>query len=154
MKNMFRTLQGKNIELTGYIKTYLKEHPGIQIIIGSDSQNYSQNTVYVTAVILYNPGHGGHVVFEKEKLPRENVRSIRLMNEVWRSVETANALCDAGLPKPEYIDIDINSNPRYKSNEVCDSAKGLVEGMGYRCRCKNLNLNGMATCTADYIVRK
>lgn len=152
--NMFRTVQGKTIELTDYIKNYLKEHPGIQIIIGSDSQNYSQNTVYVTAVILYDPGHGGHVIYEKERLPIERTRSVRLMNEVWRSVETANHICDAGLPKPEYIDIDINSNPRFKSNEVFDSARGLVEGMGYKCRSKNLNLSSVATCTADHIIRK
>ena len=73
------------------------------------------------------------------------------MNEVWRSVDTANKICDAGLPKPDYIDIDVNPNPRWKSNEVFESARGLVEGMGYKCRYKSLNV--MATCAADFIVR-
>lgn len=150
--NMFRTCQGKKIEnLTDYIKQYVEEHPGIQIIVGCDSQNYSKDTVYVTAVVLYTPGHGGHVIFEKERLPKERVRATRLMNEVWRSVDTANKICDAGLPKPDYIDIDVNPNPRWKSNEVFESARGLVEGLGYKCRYKSLNV--MATCAADFIVR-
>ena len=38
---MFRTCQGKKIEnLTDYIKHYVEEHPGIQIIVGCHSQNY------------------------------------------------------------------------------------------------------------------
>ena len=149
--NMFRTCKGKEINLTEYIKNYIISHPGIEIIIGCDSQNYSQNTVYVTAVVLYDPGHGGHVIYEREKTPREQVRSVRLMNEVWKSVDVANKICDAGLPKPSYIDIDVNPKKNAKSNEVFDSARGLVEGMGYKCRYKSMNV--MATCTADHIVR-
>ena len=105
----------------------------------------------MTAVVLYNTGKGGHVVFEKEFLPKERVRSTRLMNEVYRSVSVANSICEAGLPKPSYIDIDVNPNPKFKSSEIFDSAKGLVEGMGYKCRYKSLNV--MATCCADFIVR-
>ena len=149
--NMFRTVQGKNINLTDYIKEYIKSHPGIEIIVGCDSQNYSQSTVYCTAVVLYNPGHGGHVIYEKERTPREQVRAQRLMNEVWKAVETANSICNAGLPKPQYIDIDVNPKKNAKSNEVFDSARGLVEGMGYRCRYKTMNV--MATCCADHAVR-
>ena len=149
--NMFRTVQGKRIELTEYIREYIKNHPSVQIIVGCDSQNYSKDTVYVTAVVLYDPGHGGHVVFEKERVPKERIRAQRLMNEVWKSVETAKRISDAGLPKPEYIDIDVNPNPKWKSNEVFESARGLVEGMGYRCRYNTLSV--MATCCADHIVR-
>ena len=148
---MFKTLQGKTIELVDYIKTYITEHPDIQIIIGCDSQNYSSVTSYATVVVLYTPGHGGHVIAEKEKTPRERVRSIRLMNEVCRSLDVANKICEAGLPKPEYIDIDINPNPRYKSNDIFKSAVGMVEGSGYKCRYKTLNV--AATCCADYVVR-
>ena len=50
--NMFRTVQGKRIELTEYIREYIKNHPSVQIIVGCDSQNYSKDTVYVTAVTL------------------------------------------------------------------------------------------------------
>ena len=149
--NMFRTVQGKTIDLTEYIKNYIKNRPEIQIIVGCDSQNYSRDTVYVTAVVLYTPGRGGHVIYEKERTPRERIRAQRLMNEVWKSIETANMICNAGLPKPLYIDIDVNPNSKFKSNEVFDSAKGLVEGMGYTCRYKTLC--PFATCTADHLVR-
>ena len=64
---------------------------------------------------------------------------------------TAKRISDAGLPKPEYIDIDVNPNPKWKSNEVFESARGLVEGMGYRGRYVRLSV--VATCCADQIRR-
>lgn len=148
---MFKTLQGKKIELVEYVKSYIAGHPDVQIIIGCDSQNYSKITSYATVVVLYSPGHGGHVIAEKEKTSRERVRAIRLMNEVCRSLDVANKLCEAGLPKPEYIDIDINPSPKFKSNDVLKSAVGMVEGSGYKCRYKTLNV--AATYCADYVVR-
>ena len=148
---MFRTVQGKKVILTDYIKEYLKTHENIEILIGCDSQNHRKVTTYAIVVVLYNPGHGGHVLYQKEDTPKEKVRSVRLMNEVWRSIETALLLKDAGLPDPAYIDIDINPSEKFKSSEVFKSAVGLVEGMGYRCRYKTLGPS--AVCCADAAVR-
>lgn len=148
---MFRTVQGKKVILTDYIKEYLKTHEDIEILIGCDSQNHRRVTSYAVVVVLYNPGRGGHVLYQKEDTPKERIRSIRLMNEVWRSIETAQQLKDAGLPEPAYIDIDINPNEKFKSSEVFKSAVGLVEGMGYRCRYKTLG--PCAVCCADAAVR-
>lgn len=149
---MFRTTRGEKIELIDYVKQYISSHPNVNIFVGTDSQNYRTGTVYATAVVLYNPGKGGHIIFQREKTPREKVRSVRLMNEVWKSIETANMMCDAGLPKPQYIDIDVSPLGKCKSNEVFESAKGLVEGMGYKCRYKTIG--PIATWAADYIVRE
>jgi predicted RNase H-related nuclease YkuK (DUF458 family) len=73
------------------------------------------------------------------------------MNEVWKSVETAEILKNAGLPQVKYIDIDVNPDKRYKSNEVLRAAVGLVEGMGYTVRYKSLGV--MATYAADMLVK-
>lgn len=149
---MFKKLNGEIIDLVSYIKNYIILHPDIKIFIGCDSQNYSNTTSYVTAIVLYNPGKGGHIVYEKEKINREKVNQVRLLNEVWKAVEVANMLCENGIRKPEYIDIDINPCNRFKSNTVFKAAVGIVEGCGYQCRYKSLG--PISTWCADKIVRK
>ncbi len=135
----FRTLTNQQkIDLIEYIKTYLNNNPHVDILIGCDSQGYWDKTIYATVVALYKPGNGAHVLYHKEVLPVERVRQVRLMNEVWKSIEVAELLKNAGLPQVKYIDIDINPDKRYKSNEVLRSAVGLVEGMGYNVRYKTL----------------
>jgi predicted RNase H-related nuclease YkuK (DUF458 family) len=51
----------------------------------------------------------------------------------------------------EVIDIDLNPDPKYKSNEVFRQAVGLVEGMGYEVRYKTLG--PIATYAADHLVK-
>jgi uncharacterized protein len=148
----FKTLSTKQkIDIVDYVKTYLKTYPTVDILIGCDSQNYAYNTMYATVVALYKPGNGAHILFRKENLDLEKTRSIRLMNEVWKSIEIAELLRNSGLPKAKYIDIDLNPDKRYKSNEVLRSAVGLVEGMGYTVRYKSLGV--MATYAADMLVK-
>ena len=148
----FRTLTNrKTIDLVEYVKAYLNDNPDTELLVGCDSQNYAYNTTYATVVALYKPKGGANVLFNKEVLPVERVRQVRLMNEVWKSVEVAELLKNAGLPQVKYIDIDVNPDKRYKSNEVLRAAVGLVEGMGYKVRYKTLGT--MATFAADTLVK-
>lgn len=146
----FRTMQNKKVELSEYVKEYMRTHQGEQILIGCDSQNMKGKTVYAIVVAFYNTGHGGHVIFHKWKTNRERVGSIRLLNEVWKSVEVAEEIRKCGYDA-RYIDIDINPDPKYKSNEVFRQAVGLCEGMGYEVRYKHTA--PLVTSMADYIVR-
>jgi predicted RNase H-related nuclease YkuK (DUF458 family) len=87
----------------------------------------------------------------KETVPIEHNMQMRLMNEVWKSVEVAEFLKENNLPKPTFIDIDLNPDPRYKSNSVLRQAVGLVEGMGYKVRIKG---NGASVqYAANHLVR-
>jgi predicted RNase H-related nuclease YkuK (DUF458 family) len=148
----FRTLTNQQkIDLIEYIKTYLNNNPHVDILIGCDSQGYWDKTVYATVIALYKPGNGAHVLYKKETVEPERVRQVRLINEVWKSVEVAEFLKNSGLPQVKYIDIDINPDKRYKSNEVLRAAVGLVEGMGYQVRYKTLG--AMATFAADTLVK-
>jgi predicted RNase H-related nuclease YkuK (DUF458 family) len=148
----FRTLTNQQkIDLIEYIKTYLNNNPHVDILIGCDSQGYWDKTVYATVIALYKPGNGAHVLYKKETVEPERVRQVRLMTEVWKSVEVAEFLKNSGLPQVKYIDIDINPDKRYKSNEVLRAAVGLVEGMGYQVRYKTLG--AMATFAADTLVK-
>ena len=148
----FKTLTNRQkINLVDYIKTYINDNPNVELLIGCDSQGYWDKTVYATVIALYKPGNGAHVLYRREVLPVERVRQVRLMNEVWKSIEVAEFLKQEGLPQVTYIDIDINPDKRYKSNEVLRAAVGLVEGMGYKVRYKTLG--AMATFAADTLVK-
>ena len=149
----FKKFSGERLEsVTDYIKGYLKEHnEPIEIIIGTDSQNKARTTTYSTVIVLYTPGHGGHCIFKRWNTPKEKVRQTRLLKEVEESLNVAKELVENGCPKPKYIDIDINPNPKYKSNEVFAAAKGWVEGEGYEVRFKTIA--PLATSAADWLVK-
>ena len=127
----FKKITGEKLEnLVEYVKNYLKENKDIEIIVGTDSQNKNNHTTYSTVVVLYTPGHGGHCIFKRWKTPKERVRQVRLLKEVEESINLANELVANGCPKPKYIDLDINPSPKFKSNEVYQTAKVWVESMG------------------------
>lgn len=146
-----RLFDGRKVDLIDYIKEYLMIKENAEILIGCDSQNFSDKTIYAIVVALYEPGKGAHVIFRRWKTDRERVRSTRLLNEVWYSIEVAETIKNAGIPKPKWIDIDLNPDPKYKSNEVFRQAVGMVEGMGYKVRYKTLG--PIATYAADHIVK-
>ena len=139
------------IDLISYIKKWMEIKPNVEILIGCDSQNFSDKTIYAIVVALYDTGKGAHVLYKRWRTNVEPTRSTRLLNEVWYAVEAAEELKKAGLPKVRWIDIDINPDPKYKSNEVFRQAVGLVEGMGYEVRYKTLG--PIATYAADHLVK-
>jgi predicted RNase H-related nuclease YkuK (DUF458 family) len=146
-----RLYDGKNVDLVQYVGEWLETKPNAEILIGCDSQNFKDRTIYAIVVALYDTGKGAHVLYKRWKTHKEWTRSTRLLNEVWYSVEVAEAMKAAGLPKVRWIDIDINPDPRFKSNEVFRQAVGLVEGMGYKVRYKSLG--PIATYCADHLVK-
>lgn len=149
---MFRKFTGENIEnICDYVKDFLKDVPNVEVIVGTDSQNYGDHTNFSTVIAMYEVGHGAHCVYEKWRTPRERIRQNRLLKEVEASIKTADVLKAGGI-KIKYIDIDINCSPRFKSNEVFSTAKGWVEGSGYECRWKTLG--PLITTMADYVVKR
>ena len=149
----FKTLYGKQIpDLVEYIREYVTSRENVEILIGSDSQCYgNKKTVYGVVIALYTKGKGAHVLCSRETVPMERNTSTRLLTEVWKSIEVAEFLKENGLPKPTWIDIDLNPDPRYRSNKVLREAVGLVEGMGYKVRYKHLG--ALTTYAANHLVR-
>lgn len=148
----FRKFNGdKIVSVENYIREYVSTHENIEILVGTDSQNRGDFTVYSTVIALYSPGRGAHCIFKRWREQRERVRSTRLLNEVWASLACAEDLKKNGIKKIKYIDIDINPSPRFKSNEVFASAKGMIEGMGYEVRFKTFG--PLVTTMADYVVK-
>lgn len=149
----FKTLHGKPINnLIDYIRDYVSTRNGVDILVGCDSQSYrNTKTVYGIVIALYTPGKGAHVLCTRESVPLEKNTSVRLLNEVWKSIEVAEYLKTNGLPKPSWIDLDLNPDPKYKSNSVLRQAVGLVTGMGYKVRYKQLG--ALVQYAANHLVR-
>ena len=152
MERVFKTLiHSKEVDLIPYIKTYLEEHPETEMLIGCDSQNRRHYTIYAVVIGLYRPGKGAHVLYSRFLTNRERENTVRLLNEVWHSVEVAEKLKNEIGVKAEWIDIDLNPDPKYRSNQALASAVGIVTGMGYRVRHKGNS--PVMTYAADHLVK-
>lgn len=152
MEKVFKTLTDhKEIDLISYIRDYLEKNPEIEILIGGDSQNRGIQTTYAIVIGLYRKGKGAHVLYSKTVTPREKNNVNRLLSEVWMSVEVAEKLKNELNLIATWIDIDINPDPKYRSNQALASAVGIVTGMGYKVRHKG-NCPIM-TYAADMLVK-
>ena len=152
MEKVFKTLhESKKVELISYVKQYVAKHPDIEILIGCDSQNRKRESIYAVVIGLYTPGKGAHVLYSRFSTPRERENTVRLLNEVWHSIETAEALKNELGIKATWIDIDLNPDPKYRSNQALTSAVGIVTGMGYKVRHKGNS--PIMTYAADHLVK-
>lgn len=136
MKYVFKSLSNdKPVNLIPYLKEKLAESNDISIYIGTDSQNNGYKTIYACVIVLHYGRSGAHVLYTKMKFDRIRDRFTKLWKEVEISMEVAEFLKLYDI-HPKYIDIDLNPDPVYASNDLLRSAMGLVEGMGYEARCK------------------
>jgi predicted RNase H-related nuclease YkuK (DUF458 family) len=152
MEKVYKTLSTNvHVDLVSYIKSYIQKHPETQVLIGCDSQNRKKETIYAIVIGLYKPGKGAHVIYSKFSTIREKENVNRLLNEVWFSVEVAEILKqDVGVVAT-WIDIDLNPDPKYRSNQALASAVGIVTGMGYSVRHKGHS--PVMTYAADHLVK-
>jgi predicted RNase H-related nuclease YkuK (DUF458 family) len=152
MEKMFKTLaSNQKIELIQYIKEYILQHDNVEILIGCDSQNRKNETIYAIVIGLSRPGKGAHVLYSRFNTLREKENTVRLLNEVWFSVEVAEAIKNETSIVATWIDIDLNPDPKYRSNQALASAVGIVTGMGYKVRHKGEC--PMMTYAADALVK-
>ena len=136
MEHVFRSLSNeKVVDLIPYLKEKIASADDIKIYIGTDSQNIGGKTVYASVIVLHYGNRGAHVVYSKTKVDRIRERFAKLWREVEISMEVAQYL-RANDINATYIDIDLNPDPRYGSNNVLRAALGFVESMGYVARCK------------------
>ena len=152
MEKVYRTLVGnKAVDVIDYVQAYLEAHQDVEILIGCDSQNRKKETIYAIVVGLYKPGKGAHVLYSRFSTSRERDNTSRLLNEVWNSVELAEEIRKRTEIKAKWIDIDLNPDPKYKSNTALTSAVGIVTGMGYSVRHKGNS--PIMTYAADSLVK-
>ncbi len=176
--NKFLKIGGTQIpDLGEYLRNYVLENSkdnSLKIYVGCDSAVGSINVNFITAIVLYKEGKGGHIVYCKDY---ESINSFydinnptgysllqgRLLKEVQYSLTVAeyievelNGFFKRLSPTDKICDIDLDLNPDFgnghnKSNLVFEHGRGWVVGNGYRVRVKPVAY--AATCAADMLLK-
>lgn len=113
-----------------------------KVYVGCDSAVYQGEARYIVVVILYRKDFCK--IFRRiHKLPDYGSIKTRLLQEAAYAIETA---LEIGVPAE--IHLDINPNPKFKSNAALKEALAYVRGMGLQAKVKPEAF--AASCAADY----
>lgn len=153
MLDVFRKLgDHKQVEDIGaYIREQISSNQGVRIYVGSDSHNTVTETKLATVIVIHYGNNGAHVLYNKTSIPLIRDRFSRLWLEVTSSVEVARYLTDECNIKVAFVDLDLNDDPRYKSNSVLRAALGYTESQGFKARWKPYS--PLSVSIADSICR-
>lgn len=116
--------------------------PTTKVYVGCDSKRYSDGRVkYATVVVLHIDGNHGCKMFSfidneidygKVTAPR-----MRLVNEAYKAVDIASQLVDSIGDRHFELHLDLNTDPKYKSNSAVKEALGYVLGvLGFEAKLK------------------
>ncbi len=151
MDKYFRTQDGERVNVVQHTLDQLKKWPNLKVYVGTDSQDYSSITRYVTTVVYRYGNTGAHFVYFKEEIPRVRDMFTRLFRESEQTI-TAAQLIDSEIPIAfEALEFDYNNLPRWASNKLVSSVKGWVTGLNYKATFKSGEV--LATKAADHICR-
>lgn len=109
-----------------------------KIAVGSDSQVLSNHISFVTTICIHYPGRGGKFFYIKDKVNKKSFPNmhLRIMNEVFLSIEAANDL-DKIINRKAEIHIDIGSEERgSKTSKYSKQFIGIVNSSGFECKIK------------------
>lgn len=153
MSKYFKILEtNETVDILTYVIDKLKENPHLRIYVGTDSQSYGGFTHYAVVVVLRYNQRGGHVLFQRIKVPRIRDHWSRLWKECELSLDVAEWLNKSSPIKIEAIELDYNTKKITESTKLVSATKGWVESLGYKARLKP---DEMIACkAADHICRK
>jgi len=138
MLGVFRKLGDHTIvsDLGSYVKDQISANRDVKIYVGSDSHNTTTETILATVIVIHYGNSGAHVLYNKSSVPIIVDSFTRLWFEVTSSVNSARFLKEEGKVLVNYVDLDLNNDPRYKSNSILRAALGYTESMGFKARWK------------------
>lgn len=153
MNKYFKVLEThERIDLLEYVIDRLQENPHLKIYVGTDSQNYGGFTHYAIAVVLRYNQRGGHVLYQKLKVPRIRDHWSRLWKECELSLEVAEWLRENSAINIEAVELDYNTEKITESHKLVSATRGWVESLGYKAKLKP---DEMIACkAADHIARR
>lgn len=135
-------------------ETIMKEAEGkeeeYQVMIGTDSQGFSDDTKVVAVIVLYHVGHGGKFFYRTEHLKKFNDFRDKIYNEAYESLEIAKAfvkaMYDSGHDIHTIIHVDIGENGKTKC--LIDEIMGWIRSEGFEAHYKPDSI--AASFIADY----
>jgi len=121
------------------------------IYIGCDSKLTGPYTLFGLVVVIHIDSHHGASVYGKRLLvDRRMDMKDRLMREVDYAMEAAFSLNDFIGDRNFEVHLDINGNPKHKSNVVMKQAVAYVKAQGFICKIKPGAW--AASTAADYLI--
>ena len=151
LETMLVTASEKKMTLDHWLELDARLQDRI-VYIGTDSQQASGVTKFTTAIVSYEPGHGGTYAFIRYKSRRIEALRERLLAETWKSVELA-MLVTQHIPSDTKIvvHLDVNESIRFKSGKYAGDLIALVTAQGFNAEIKP---NAFAASTlADAMVK-
>ena len=130
--------------------------PESSVYIGCDSIRFKKQGVwharYATVIVVHkNSNNGCQIFYDAETIPDYGGLKNRLLTEVNYAVMAAmDILPDLGDRHLE-VHLDVNPDPKHKSNVACKEALGWVLGMGLEPKIKPEGW--AATHAADHAAR-
>lgn len=144
-----RMRDGSPVVLLDWLRDSIEVSPGVEILVGSDSQNRMRHTVYTTTVVLRYHRNGAQVAYQREHATKVTDLWTRLWGEVERSVRLARWLSEEGGVPVRRIDMDLNSDESHASHKLHAAAVGYVRAHGYEPNTKPSML--IASWAADVL---
>jgi predicted RNase H-related nuclease YkuK (DUF458 family) len=118
-------------QLVGYMKDEPDEH--YHVIIGTDSL-LSDDTTFVTAVIIHRVGHGGRYFYRRFRNRKMESLRQRILFETSLSLETAHMITTE-LGRNGYsrlpVEIHLDVGPNGETKRIIREVVGMVSGSGY-----------------------
>ncbi|MCO6501384.1 MAG: hypothetical protein J5I47_13560 [Vicingus serpentipes] len=157
MRRLFKNIHGESIDEIKHTLDVLKANPGTKVYVGTDSQKKRKSIEYAV-VIAYRYGHRGcHFIYSKWNVSRkgygrgDDLIIKRLTEEIQTSIEVAERLKEGSISVYQ-IDLDLNGNPKWKSNKLVQMGVGWARGLGYNVAIKPEEL--VAVKAANQLVNK
>ena len=112
----------------------LNSSPKSKVYVGCDSKRGKKGKVrFATVVILHIDGkHGGRLfslVEEEQYYDDPKKPKMRLLAEAYKAVGVANDIMEAVGDRDFELHLDLNTNPKHRSNLAVKEALGYVLGM-------------------------
>lgn len=139
------------LDMPEVIKAIQESSMETKVYVGADSKRVKKKVVYVTVVVLHYDGNKGGKIFKEISVEPwyGNIKG-RLMNEVYKAIGVAYQLTDHLQGRPFEIHLDLNPDPKHKSNVAVKEAVGYVLGtFGFKPKLKPEAWCGSAVADRD-----
>lgn len=135
-----RRFRGEEISYTDFIKLAKElEDEGLNLYIGTDSQEFYDTVTVVTCIAFYKAGIPKSSIFYfKDRIPRKSVPNLksRMTMEAFQSVNVAMEMGEVYSGEIE-VHLDIGySEKRSKTFLFKNELEQLVQSQGYKCEIK------------------
>lgn len=130
--------------ITNYIRSNYKTSEGFHLVVGTDSQNYS-DTKMVVVIAVQNVGHGGIFFYDILRMKRiDNMRQ-KLFYETSLSLKYADKLISQIEDYCEKINFDFSNvsfcihvdvGKKGKTSKLIPELVAWVKACGYDCKIK------------------